>query len=95
MRIIWSPEAIIDLTDLRDYIASDNPDAARRVALAILNTIEVGLAKNPERGRPGRVPDTRELVVPKTPVIVPYRIRNTTLEILGVYHHARRWPDHF
>ncbi len=94
MRIIWSPEAIADLTNLRDYIARHDPDAAHRVALAIITALELGLAENPEYGRPGRVSDTRELVVPKTPVIVPYRIRNATLEILGVFHHARRWPDH-
>jgi toxin ParE1/3/4 len=94
MRIIWSPEAIIGLAALREYIASHNPEAAIRVALAILNAVEPGLSENPERGRPGRIPDTRELVVPNTPVIIPYRIRDTTLEILGVFHHARNWPDH-
>jgi toxin ParE1/3/4 len=95
MRIVWSPEAIVDLSDLREHIASDNPEAARRVALAIVSTVEVGLSENPKQGRPGRVPDTRELVIPNTPVIVPYRIRDTTLDILGVYHHARSWPEHF
>ena len=95
MRIDWSPEAIADLADLREYIARDNLEAAQRIALAIINTIEGILSDNPESGHPGRVPGTRELVIPKTPVIVPYRIRNSVLEILGVYHHARRWPDHF
>jgi toxin ParE1/3/4 len=31
-------------------------------------------------------------VVPKTPFVVPYRVRDDVLEILRVYHHARRWP---
>jgi toxin ParE1/3/4 len=93
MRIIWSPEAISDLTGLRDFIAKDNPSAAHGVAEAILNTIELTLLKNPELGSPGRVPGTRELVIPNTPVIVPYRIQSHVLQILGVYHHSRRWPD--
>jgi hypothetical protein len=28
-----------------------------------------------------RVPGTRELVIPKTPYIVPYRVRGTKIEI--------------
>jgi toxin ParE1/3/4 len=93
MRIIWSPEATEDLADLRDYIARDNPSAAQRVAGLIFQAIERDLSQNPELGHPGRVPGTRELVIAHTPVIVPYRIRNDSLEILGIHHHSRRWPD--
>jgi toxin ParE1/3/4 len=95
MRIIWSPEATEDLADLRDYIARDNPDAAQRVAARIFQTIERNLSENPELGHPGRVPDTRELVIPHTPVIIPYRLNDGTLQILGIHHHSRRWPDRF
>jgi hypothetical protein len=42
-------------------------------------------APNLQLGHPGRVPGTRELVIPKTPFIVPYRVHNEMLEILGVY----------
>jgi toxin ParE1/3/4 len=38
---------------------------------------------------------TRELVIPKTPFVVPYRVHHEVLQILRVYHHARRWPEHF
>ena len=95
MRIIWSPEATEDLADLRDYIARDDPSAAQRVAALIFQIIERNLFENPELGAPGRVPDTRELVVPHTPVIIPYRVHDDTLQILGIHHHARRWPDRF
>jgi toxin ParE1/3/4 len=50
-------------------------------------------AENPKLGAPGRVPGTRELVIPKTPYIVPYRVRHSTIEIVRVYHASRRWPD--
>jgi toxin ParE1/3/4 len=36
---------------------------------------------------------TRELVIPKTPYIVPYRLRGSTIEIVRVYHSSRRWPE--
>jgi len=45
-----------------------------------------------EIGRPGRVSDTRELAVPRTPYIVVYRILPITILILRVLHGAQRWP---
>ena len=93
MNILWSPEAIEDLTLLRAYIAQDDPAAARRVALHIIHNIEQLLPDNPQMGRPGRVPGTRELVIPKTPFIVPYRLHRNVVQILRVYHAARRWPE--
>src|SRR5665811_444428 len=86
MTVIWSPEALFDLADLREYIAEDNRDAARRVATAIVQTVEEGLSMNPNLGHPGRVPRTRDLVMPKMPFIVPYRIRKSMLEVMGVYN---------
>lgn len=95
MIVIWSPEAIDDLTSLRAYIAEDSRAAAQRIALHILHDVEELLPRSPEMGRPGRIPGTRELVIPKTPFIVPYRIQGQTIQVLRIYHGARRWPDHF
>ena len=95
MTPIWSPEAIDDLASLRAFIAGNNPSAAQRVVLHILHNVEVLLSKHPEMGRPGRVPGTRELVIPKTPFIVPYRVKSNTIQIMRVYHSARRWPETF
>jgi toxin ParE1/3/4 len=93
MNILWSPEAIEDLNSLRTYIAQDNPSAAREIVLHIMHSIEQLLPNNPQMGRPGRVPGTRELVIPKTPFIVPYRLQRNVIQILRVYHGARRWPE--
>jgi len=93
MNIVWSPEAIEDLVALRAYIAEDNPAAARRVVLHLIQNVAQLIPDNPQIGRAGRVPGTRELVVPRTRYIVPYRIQRTTIQILRVYHAARRWPD--
>ena len=95
MIIVWSPEAIGDLAALRDYIAERNPVAARRIALQIVQAADQLLSSHPELGRAGRVPGTRELVIPATPYIVPYRVWNNRIEILRVYHGARRWPERF
>jgi toxin ParE1/3/4 len=95
MAPVWSLEAIEDLAALRAYIEQDDPTAAQRVANHIIQNIETLLARSPDMGRLGRVPGTRELVIPKTPFIVPYRVVGNTIQILRVYHGARRWPKAF
>ena len=95
MKLVWSFEAIEDLISLRAYIAEESPAGAQRVVSRILHVVEDLLPQHPHMGRPGRVPGTRELVIPRTPYIVPYRIQRTTIQILRVYHAARRWPYSF
>jgi toxin ParE1/3/4 len=67
----------------------------RRIALRIIDMVEKLLSENTDIGRPGRVPGTRELVIAKTPFVVPYRFQGETLQILRVLHGARRWPERF
>jgi toxin ParE1/3/4 len=92
MIALWSPDAIEDLRELRAYIEKDDPAAAQRIALHVIRDVETLLPDNPEMGRPGRIPGTRELIVPGTPFIVPYRLIGDTIQVLRVYHGSRRWP---
>lgn len=92
LTIEWQPDTLQDLEDLASYIANDNRVAARKVVLSILQQIEQ-LRVFPELGRPGRVLGTRELCIPGTPFIVPYRVREVVIQILRVQHHAREWPS--
>ena len=93
MKIVWSLESRHDLTELYAYIALDNRPAARAMVERIILLAEDNLPRFPQLGPTGRVPGTRELVVPGTPYIVPYRVKAQTIEIVRVYHNARRWPD--
>jgi toxin ParE1/3/4 len=88
MRIIWTETAIANLVEIRQHIEREQPAAARRVAQRILASVE-RLAKHPHLGRPGREPDTRELVVAGKPYIIPYRIHRDSLAILAVLHGAQ------
>lgn len=45
------------------------------------------------RGWPGRVPNTRELQVPKTSHFLVYRVRNEAVEIMRVIHFPRNYPE--
>jgi toxin ParE1/3/4 len=89
--VVWSPRAIGHLADLRAYIDRDNPDAAGRVGVTLLAVVD-RLAELPNLGRPGRVSATRELVVPSTPSVIPYRLRGDRLEVVAVFHGRQRWP---
>jgi toxin ParE1/3/4 len=95
MTLIWSPEALQDLRDIRAFISQDSPEAAKTIVARIVRLVSEQLPENPEMGRPGRVSNTRELIIANTPFIVPYRIRDQHIDILRVYHSARMWPESF
>jgi toxin ParE1/3/4 len=94
VRIEWSPWALQDRDRIFDYYEIDqaNARAAVMVDERIDNQVDV-LIDHPEFGRPGRVADTRELVISKTPYLVAYRILGDTVRILRVLHSRQLWPD--
>ena len=91
MKVRWSPEAATDFVGIVKYIRQQNPSAADRVAHAIFESA-TSLKSFPDRGRPGRVKDTRELVLPSLPFIVVYRVKRHAVEIVRVLHGSQRWP---
>jgi len=91
MRVIWFQRAIWDLESAKDYIIQDNPQVAQQIVQRIKDKVSL-LSEQPGMGRPGRVPNTKELVVDRTPFILPYRIRDNRIEILRVLHTSRQWP---
>jgi toxin ParE1/3/4 len=91
MQIKWLRAALRNLDAEAEYIARDNPAVADRVVRKIRATVNL-LIEQPALGRPGRVPNTRELVISGTPYLAPYRVHNQVIEVLRVLHAARRWP---
>ncbi len=94
MRVRWLRGALANLDAIGEYIARDNSAAADRMVRTIHGAVE-NLRQFPAMGRPGRVMGTRELVIPGTPYIVPYRIRDNDVEVLRVLHASRRGPKKF
>ena len=93
MQVRWLTTALQNLDQEADYIAKDDPEAARLVVQKIHQAVN-HLADNPALGHPGRIHGTRELVVPDTRYIVPYRVkpRLKRIEILRVFHSSRKTP---
>jgi toxin ParE1/3/4 len=91
MKVVWSPRAIRHLVALREFIESDSEQNAALVASRILKAVDL-LQSHPDIGRPGRALGTRELVVPDTPYVIPYRVRRERLELIAVFHGRQKWP---
>jgi toxin ParE1/3/4 len=91
-RLEYAPGYFRRLEDIRERIAADNPTAAIRMIERIRAAV-TRLAGSPALGRPGRVAGTRELVIPRTPYIVPYRVNGDVVQIITILHGAQRWPD--
>jgi toxin ParE1/3/4 len=91
MKIVWSPFAIEDLIAIRAYIAQHNPDAAASVAQRILHAVGF-LADHPQMGAPTHRTDVRKLIVPQTPYVIPYRVRDGAIEILEVFDGRQLAP---
>jgi toxin ParE1/3/4 len=92
MRVRWLRKALRNLDEEAATIAAGDPAAARLVVDRVLRAVAM-LQNQPGIGHPGRVPGTRELVVPNTRYIVPYRVRGEEVQILRVFHTSRRPPQ--
>jgi addiction module RelE/StbE family toxin len=92
MQVRWTTPAAQDLEDIALYIQRDSDAAAQAVAKALFDAAN-SLELLPSRGRVGRIPGTRELVVPGLPYIVLYEVADTAVQILHIYHGARNWPE--
>ena len=92
MQVRWTAPAAQDLEDIPLYIQKDSESAARAVAKALFDAAN-SLDILPSRGLVGRIPGTRELVVPGVPYIVLYEVADTAVQILHIYHGARIWPE--
>jgi len=94
LRIRWTGSALADLEAIGDFIALDNAVAAQRMVVGLIASVDA-LRDHPDLGRPGRLTGTRELVVSGIPYVVPYRALGDDVQILAVFHGARRWPGAF
>ena len=88
MRLVYSEDAIADLTRLRAFIASKEPVAAARVASELIRRIE-SIRLFPEMGRAvALAPDpesVRDAIFGK--YVVRYTAHAEAVVILRIWHH--------
>ena len=92
MRLNWTRSARSDLSSVHEYVSPYDRQGAKRLIRRIREVAEQ-LCSFPDLGRPGRVPGTRERVVPGTPYLIAYRVGPDTIDVTGVIHGSRQWPD--
>jgi toxin ParE1/3/4 len=90
VKVIWTSEALLDRTEIWDYIAADNPRAAARID-ALFSDAALHLSEHPMMGRAGTIPGTRELF-PHESYRLVYEIDADSVWILTLVHTARQWP---
>lgn len=88
-QVIWTFQALLDLEDIRTFVARDRPLAAERLANR-LRTAAAALDRFPARGRP--ISQGRRELTHVPPYLIRYRVTANGVRILEVRHGARE-PD--
>lgn len=91
MKVVWTRLALQDLDNAYEFIAHHSPKAAK----GIIKKVEEGISnlkEYPNLGKKGRLKGIRELVIPNSPFILPYRIKETHIEVIAFLHGKRKWP---
>ena len=88
MNVVWTEGAAQDLTEIIDYIADDSPEAARRVAKHIFDSL-TRLGATPYMGQKRAADSSRELVFAPWPYVAVYEVIEGKVYIKGVRHTAR------
>jgi toxin ParE1/3/4 len=92
-KIIFAPQAIADLAEIASYIAKDNPEAAERVGLSLIDRVTI-LENFPLIGAPYlKRPGVRKLV--SKPFLIFYRAHpeEGRVDILRYWHGAQEKPS--
>jgi plasmid stabilization system protein ParE len=71
--LVWDDEALADLEDFFNWIAQENPGAAKTVVDRLFSSTEL-LIDFPFMGHAGREPNAFEWAVPRLPYIVVHEV---------------------
>ena len=89
MRIRYTPRAFADREAIFDYVERRSPRGAQTVKRAIENSIR-RLERFPYSAPATDEPGIRELIVPRLPYKVYYRVVGEEVWIVHIRHTARR-----
>ena len=87
MTVNWSDAALRDLGAITGYLEQRNPAAALRLAILLLHAADT-LNTLPDRGAPGRVAGTRELLAHR-PYVMVYEVDAAGVQIMRIWHAAQ------
>ncbi len=91
MQIEWSEEAIADLTALLEYLDEQDPRISQTIIKRI-RAAEKVITTLPKSSRHNEKSDTYDRPVPKTRLLLTYRIEEERIVIVQLWHTSRD-PD--
>jgi toxin ParE1/3/4 len=91
MRVRWTLAAADDLQDIANYLFEKTPENTARLIREIYGAPS-SLKSFLNRGRVGKKPGTRELVMPSLPYVIVYQVRGETVNIVRILHGSQEWP---
>lgn len=95
MKLVYTNKAKNDLVRLRQFIASENPKAAKKASQRIIASAN-SILNNPLIGRPlrGRK-DIREIIISfgSSNYLLRYDIKPDEIRILRVWHGKENWNN--
>lgn len=94
MKLTFDERALVDLENIYNWIAQDNPVAAKAVVERLFASAE-HLKTFPQMGHAGRDVRTFEWVVPRLPYILVYEFsaEREAVVVVAVVHGARDRED--
>jgi toxin ParE1/3/4 len=89
MNLRYTRRAFADREAIFDYLESENPQGALNVKRAIVQALHA-LTLFPRLGRPTDLVDVRELIVPRYPYKIYYRVDPEEIWVLHIRDARRR-----
>jgi len=91
MKIKVTPKANRDIESIYHYITERSDISTAKKVLVSLEVMLDHLAEYSQLGKDGRVKNTRELIVPKLPLVIVYKIYSDHIAITAIMHTSKKW----
>lgn len=93
IKIIYSKRFENSLIKIKSYLNSTKPYLWSSTSIYIEEKID-SILNNPYIGKEGSIMGTRELIFPKLPYYIVYKIIeiNNELVLLNIFHTSRKYP---
>jgi toxin ParE1/3/4 len=96
VKIRFTPEALIEFSEILEYLKTRSPGGARNVS-ARVKAVLTNLSDYPLSGTLTDMEQMRRIKVQHYPYLIFYRVEEQEIIILGIRHAARdtdTMPDH-
>ncbi len=92
-QVTWLHLALQDLHGLMQHLEEHADRTTAEDMAARIWQAGQSLRQLPSRGRPGKLPGTRELVLTNAPYYLSYREHGNEVQILRIIHFSRQYPQ--